>query len=338
MLNKAVIDLNVLRQNALAVKAKLKKSEKFSAVVKANAYGHGAERVASTLYSIVDSFCVALVEEGINLRLSGIDKQILVLTPVFKQDVRRAVYYNLTLTVESVEQVLFLEQECERQNRHASVHVKFNSGMNRFGVSTLCQLKSVLDTIKSSKHVVLDGFFTHLACPQNKKETKSAQNKFLLANNLVKGYNNKVISHISASGGFLSGVKSDMVRIGILLYGYKPFKSDAITVKPVMRIFAPVIKTVNLKRGESALYGKHCAQSDIKLSHVRYGYADGLMRAPCDGQFNNRCMDMTSIMDTGLSKWACVMDDAERIADNYGTISYEILTKSAIRAEKIYLN
>ena len=338
MLNKAVIDLNVLRQNALAVKAKLKKGVKFNAVVKANAYGHGAEKVASALYSIVDGFCVALVEEGINLRISGIDKQILVLTPVFKQDLRRAVYYNLTLTVESVEQVLFLEQECERQNRRASVHVKFNSGMNRFGVSTLKELKCVLDTIKSSKHVVLDGFFTHLACPQNKKETKSAQNKFLLANNLVKGYNNKVISHISASGGFLSGVESDMVRIGILLYGYKPFESETIMVKPVMRIFAPVIKKVNLTRGESALYGNCCAQSDVELSHVRYGYADGLMRAPCVNQFNNRCMDMTSVMDTGLSKWVCVMDDAEKIARNYGTISYEILTKSAVRAEKIYLN
>ena len=86
MLNKAVIDLNVIRENALAVKRLLPKKTGFCAVVKADAYGHGAEKVANALYGIADCFAVALPEEGAALRLSGIDKDILVLTRVGNTD------------------------------------------------------------------------------------------------------------------------------------------------------------------------------------------------------------------------------------------------------------
>lgn len=339
MLNKAYIDLGVLKSNARVVKSKLKKGVKFNAVVKADAYGHGLERVADALSNIVDCFSVAILEEAVKLRLSGINKDILVLTPLCECDLPQAVFYNLTATITEIGQVIMLERECERQGRTVRVHVKYNTGMNRLGVDGLKNLSDVAQFITQCKRVKLDGMFSHLGAPQNKKLRISAENKFLLANNLIKGYNNKAICHLGASGGFLKGVKGDMMRIGILLYGYKPFKSSLVAVEPVMKVFAPVMQKRAVKKGETVLYGEGTISEDFEYSIVRYGYADGLFREQVDGQVNNRCMDTTAILGVKEHKGLVpVMVNADALAKKYRTISYEVLTKSALRAEKIYIN
>lgn len=337
MLNKAYIDLRKLRENALAIKGKLKKGVKLCAVVKADAYGHGACECANAIYDIADCFAVALVEEAVSLRLSGIDKDILVLIPPFDTDLFSAVRHGLTLSVSKIDTLRKIDTESKRQGRKTKVHIKVDTGMNRQGVKTLADLKELLTVISRCDGVILDGIFSHFANPSDKQMRKNALDKFLLANTLVKVYNNKVTSHISASGGFLSGVQADMVRVGILLYGYKPFDSDLVTVKPIMRVTAPIVDFRAVKSGESALYGKVIAKADKNLALVRYGYADGLFRKNIDGQFNNRCMDLTAVTEFDCSKEFTVMDDADVLADRYGTISYEILCRAACRAEKIYL-
>ncbi len=335
MLNVAKINLNVLMKNALAIKSKLSSGVKFCAVVKADAYGHGASRVANHLYSVVDCYAVALVEEGEELRASGIDKDILVLTPLMKCDIERAVRRDLTITVESKQMILAIDKESKKQGKKTKIHLKFNGGMNRFGVDGIAELKELLDCAKDKKQVILDGMYAHLGCPQNKKLLKDAENKFLLANKLVKSYNNKATCHLSASGGFLMGLEYDMVRIGILLYGYKPFKSNAVRVAPVMKVISPIVKRRNLGRGANALYGEYKVGQSQKVSIVRFGYADGLPRKKASRQINNRCMDVSMFSD--FNKDVLVMDDAEELAKEYDTIPYEILTKIAIRAQKIYI-
>ncbi len=339
MLNRAYIDLKKLQNNAKTIKKKLSKNTKFCAVVKADAYGHGAEKVASSIYSYCDYFAVALVEEGVSLRLAGIQKDILVLIPPFISDMERAVYYNLTLSASDILTLKNVERVCKRQSRKAKIHLKFNTGMNRLGVDNLKELNALAKFVMASKYLVLDGMFTHIGNFANKKRVKATQNKFLLANNLIKGYNNKAICHISASGGLLSGIESDMVRIGILLYGYKPFESDLIKVSPIMKIYAPLIKTRQIKRGENCLYGSFRVQGDMSVGLVRVGYADGLTRAKITRQVNNRCMDISAVKNPLITnRGVLIMDNADSLAKEYGTISYEILTKSALRAEKIYLN
>ena len=339
MLNKAYIDLKILQKNARAIKKKLKYDTKFCAVVKADAYGHGAEKIASALYPYCDSFAVALVDEGISLRLAGIKKDILVLTPPFGADIERAVFYNLTLSVGEISTLKKVEKACEKQNRKAKIHLKFNTGMNRLGVDTLKELSVLAKFAVGSKYLLLDGMFTHLGDFTNKKQLISAQNKFLLANNLIKGYNNNATCHISASGGLLAGLKGDMVRIGILLYGYKPFESDVLKVSPIMKIYAPLLKVRQIKRGENCLYGSMKVGDDLNVGLVRVGYADGFMRKNVWGLLNNRCMDITAINNPKVTgKGVLVMDNADILAKQYHTISYEILTKCAMRAEKIYLN
>lgn len=338
MLNSAYIDLNILRQNVKNIKKNLDKKTKFCAVVKADAYGHGASKVSNAIYSQVDCFAVALLEEGKELRITGIDKDILILTPIYYKDVAHAVFYNFILTVDNFKLLKIIESECVKQNRTAKIHLKYNTGMNRLGVNTLKELNDLASYICQSKHLILDGMFSHLGNPENKKDTKIAENKFLLANNLIKGYNNRAICHLSASGGYLQKIGGDMVRLGILLYGYKPFESDLISVKPIMKIYAPLIKKRLIRTGERCLYGQKIATKKQSLYLVRCGYADGFVRKENCFQFNNRCMDISALRQAKITKkGVLVMDNADLLAKECGTISYEVLCAVAKRAEKIYL-
>ena len=333
---KAVINLHNIVYNAKVIRRKLPKCVKFCAVVKADAYGHGAERVANAIYNIVDCFAVATVGEGVKLRLSGIDKDILVLTKTFNDDLPSAINYSLTLTAGDISDIKRYFIEAKKQNVRVKIHIKFDTGMHRQGISEISELKAALKYCNSHKNIELCGLYSHLSNPENERSRLSAIKKFNIAKNLVKDYNN-VICHLSASGGFIKGAYFDMVRIGILLYGYTPFKTDKIKVKPALKVYAPIIKTRRLKHGDSALYGDKKAKADTDITLVRYGYADGLNRKETDGQFNNRCMDLTAIKGNfGKQRQVCVIDNAEILARKYRTISYEILVKCALRAEKIY--
>jgi len=337
MKNIAEINLTVLKDNALAVKNRLPENTKLCAVVKADAYGHGSVECANAIYKIADCFAVAIIEEGLGLRRGGIEKEILVFTPANEYDIDSAIRYNLTLTVCAEKDLKIIERECEKQKRVAKVHIKYNSGMNRNGVDGLKKLDKLLSFASTCKKVKVTGIYSHYACPEDDEIRSFATKKFLLAINKVKGYNKEVTAHISASGGFLKGQYFDMVRIGILLYGYKPF-ADPISVKPVMKIKAPVIKNIRLKKGESALYGNVISEKDRWISLVRYGYADGMPRTAVEGQFNNRCMDLTAIdKKLPIGTLYRVMDDADFWAKKYHTISYEILCGAAKRADRIYI-
>lgn len=347
MLNKAVVDLRKLKDNALSVKRLLPPNVKFCAVVKADGYGHGAEVVSSSLYPLADAFAVALVEEGVSLRLSGIDKPILVLGKSFEKDAEIAVRYDLTLTATSVLDARTFNAVGKRYGKRVDFHIKFNSGMNRLGVNTLSEVGEILDFASKNGFIAVKGVFSHYACPEREEERKNATEKFSKAAALCKSYDKKIISHISASGGFICGEYFDMVRIGILLYGYKPFETDVISVKPIMKIYAPVIERRSLKKGEGAFYGLQTAEKDLDFSIIRYGYADGLDRTSGRKdetesqfrQFSNRCMDMTAICGVPKPRaYYPALYDADILAKEYNTINYEILTKSTARVEKIYIN
>ncbi len=338
MLNKAIVDLNKIRENAFAVKSRLPKETKFCAVVKANAYGHGSVAVANALYGLVDCFAVALVEEGEELRYGGVDKEILVLSRPFGADFVRAVQFDLTLTLTSVEDLKLAQSVGEQFGKTISFHVKFDSGMNRQGVSGLSDLKEIFEISKGCPNVNVVGIYSHYACPEKDKVRKTQTQKFLSAVELSKSYNKDITAHISASGGFIKGEYLDMVRIGILLYGYQPYDSAKFGVFPAMKIFSPIVCKRRIKKGEGALYGLKKAVRKTDVCIVRYGYADGLERKRVKGQFSNRCMDLTAVIDNGERDSVLIMDNAEKLSKKYKTISYEILTKSAMRAEIIYIN
>ena len=335
---RAVINLKNIIYNAKQIKKRLPKEVKFCAVVKADAYGHGAVKVANALYKFVDCYAVATVEEGVSLKIAGIDKDVLVLTKIFTDELLRAVNYGLVLTACDISDFKRYALEGKRQGRRVKVHIKYDTGMHRQGISGEKNLRAALSFCHGNGYVEVCGLYSHLARPESERSRKAAVKKFSVAKRLVKEYNKNIVCHLSASGGFIKGEYFDMVRIGILLYGYTPFKTDEIKVKPAMKVYAPVIAQRKLRRGDAALYGDKIADKDTLITLVRYGYADGLLRRETAGQFNNRCMDITAL--TGIKQGVnevVVMDNADKVAQKYGTISYEILVKCTLRADKEYI-
>ncbi len=337
MLNKAYIDLRTLTKNAINIKKQMPKGVKFCAVVKADGYGHGAVEVANAIYNIADCFAVALFEEAYALRLGGIKKDIILLIPPCEEEIERALRENLTLSADSLSKVIEIEKACVKIGVKAKIHLKVNTGMNRLGVD-VAELKRIFEYAKDKNHLNIEGIFSHLSAPEDEKLLSTAVDKFLLAKNIAKGYNDKVVAHLSASGGFLKGVYFDMVRIGILLYGYKPFNSDKIRVKPILTVTAPLLKRRDIKANESFLYGAKLTAKEQTAHLVRVGYADGFLRKKDKSLCANRCMDISAYNRVKLKNGqVTLIGDADILADEQGTISYEILTKATIRTEKIYL-
>jgi alanine racemase len=337
MRNIAVIDLRVLKNNAENIKSKLPNGVKFCGVVKADGYGHGGVEIANALYGVVDSFAVALVEEGVALRQAGIDKEILTLIPVKGKGLKIAVRYSLSVTVDDFSTLLAVYRESLEQKKKVKIHLAFNTGMNRFGFNTVDDICKAIKFLKGKTGILLEGFYSHLSEPENDIELKKAVDKFLVAKKIVKSYNNKVTCHISASGGFVKGEYHDMVRIGIMLYGYYPFNSDCVVkVSPIMKIYAKVLKTRTLKKGDKVGYGKFRLKANKKISLIRFGYADGLFRKNRLAFINDRCMDVTAIGGT-KARYHKVLFDAKKLAERYDTISYEILVRATARSKKIYI-
>ena len=337
MLNKGVINLTTLRENAINIKSKLKPCVKFCAVVKADAYGHGAEIISNAIYDLADCFAVALPEEGVKLRQSGIKKDILVLTPIIKKDAETVIQYNLTACIDTFSVLKHLERVAKKNRTTAKVHIAINTGMNRFGIDDITLLEEMFNYAKDRKNIFIEGIFSHFYNPQDKVALKEQLKKFLLAKKVAICYNKNTVCHLSASGGLLCGVQFNMVRVGILLYGYKPFKSNAISVKPILKVYTHVIEKRNVKKGDNVLYGDFPAKMDEEYCLLRLGYADGLMRKSVSHQINNMCMDTSAFCLSGKIGKKFILPDADVLAKSYGTISYEILTKITLRLEKEYI-
>lgn len=317
----AVVSLEAIRKNARFVKSLLN-GKKFYAVVKADAYGHGAAQVAHALSDIADAFCVAITDEGEALRIAGIDKEILVFTPPLSRgDVARAESYNLTLTVNGI--------VAARLSRGLPCHIKVNTGMNRVGCS-LSELAKILKILSSEQ---IKGVYSHIYAPCDELHTRAQLEAFKSAVALVKSENSDICAHFSASAGILMGGKYlfDGARAGILLYGYCPSGFSAPVI-PAMKIYAPRVQRTSVFG-----YGVGYKQAEKKyktLATYRYGYADGAPRRARLGE-SPLCMDGFVSRDVGKFY---LLDDAGRLAEDCGTISYEILCSAARRCRIVYEN
>lgn len=315
----SVIDLNAIWRNALKVKSVSR--GKFFAVVKADAYGHGAEEVSRFIEDIADGFCVAITEEGIALRAAGITKPVLVLTPPLDYyDVLRSRAYNLTVTVNGVKTAKLAEG--------LKCHIKVNTGMNRLGCG-LEELPSVLKTLPPES---VEGVFTHLFAPHDEAASLKQLEIFKKAELAVKRVNPCATAHISASGGILRGGQflADGVRCGILLYGYNP-SGFSFAVEPALKVYARKTQSTRFTGGG---VGYNFADKNYKtLASYRCGYADGFARTVALGE-KTLCMD--AFVSERTDDLLCVMDNAETYAKRAGTIAYEVLVNATHRSERVY--
>ncbi len=334
--NLALISLPKIRSNAQKIRASAGRTPLF-AVVKDDAYGHGAEEVALALEEQVCGFAVASLDEGAALRVAGVSKDILVLTPVLsEEEALRACAYGLILTVSSLATLHILLRAKEAYSLFPRVHIAVNTGMNRYGF----RAENLVRACREMKDAGLfaEGIYSHLYAPEDGSAREQQTERFAAACSAAKRYFPDAVRHLSATGGILAGEKYrfDAVRSGIALYGYLPRGFEgALCLSPAMKVYSHVVQSGTFTGGG---VGYAAAEREYgALSTLRLGYGDGFFRAGGLGGIGKLCMDAYIREGAGRAgQKRLVLRDAEEYARRHGTISYEVLCRIGGRAEKVY--
>ncbi len=288
------IDLAALEKNVETVLSWLSPATKLMAVVKSDAYGHGAAAVAPVLAAAGASwFGVASVDEGIQLRDAGIKQPVLVLSPCPFWALPSAIKAGLDLTVAAAQQVRDLAQAAIKLGQSARLHVKVDSGMHRLGASPAL-LPELLDAVEANRSVILVGWFSHLARADH-KETTSRQNqrfkeslKLLPARQLSPQFLHLASGEAARRYG---ETHYDLVRVGLYLWGLEP-EAVSQVVRPAMSVRARINHIQLVETGEPVGYELTWrATRPSRLASIPIGYADGvdrrlsnLMEALCLGK------------------------------------------------------
>lgn len=347
---RANIHLRNIRANAQAFKTLT--GTRLCAVVKANAYGHGAEETVCALEGIADVFAVSLLCEAVAIRTAACGKDILILTPpVSEEDVYLALANGFILTVPDLVTARLVAKTSGKYRLKARVHLKVNTGMNRYGMNG-SMLGKVCKFLRGNERVSTEGLYSHLY-GGTRASAEKQRALFLEMERVCRRYFPDILCHLSATFGATLGKEFafDMVRIGIGLYGYLPDSAtvDGEVVKKLglrkaMTVYA--VTTVNRRYSfGGAGYGtpRGKIEKGERLSVCRIGYADGILRKRENGvcewerNANNACMDAcVRTENKRRGAWVKILDDAAETARLTGTISYEVLCAATRRAEMTY--
>ena len=288
----AEIDLDALRYNVAVVRSRLDGAA-LCAVVKADAYGHGAVPVAAALLEAgADGLAVAIVDEGVELRQAEITAPILLLSEPPAEIMGAAIAAVLTPTLPTLEGVAAAGEAARRFGGQIPVHVKVDTGMHRMGVD-LEQLAPLLEAVSEYKQLVVEGLWTHLAVADEDSEesvafTRLQLDRFDEAVELAASMGVRPpVLHVANSAGTLAvpGAQREMVRCGIVLYGELPTPAveraaAGLRLRPAMTIKAAVTAVRSLEAGERPSYGRRRALPGAgTVATVPIGYADGYPRA-----------------------------------------------------------
>lgn len=331
------INHNALKENfALAKQAC---SKKICVMTKADAYGHGLQSVALTLKNEADYFGVATIYEAKQLRIAGIKNHILVVGKSQEKEIGLFCRNNIEMTIFSLTELERIEEICAKNDWKLYVHIKINSGMNRLGVKTLKEFNLMQNCLKSSKNLKFCGLFTHF-CSMGDDEVYFERQKqtfkhFVFA--IDKEFSPLV--HVGGSGavGEQFDFCVDMVRVGLMMYGY----SNKLPVKKVMRVLSTILQINDVPPHEMTGYFPcKISPSPRRTATVFYGYADGIPKRAtnnCFVKINNQkceilgvCMDMIIVDVTNVlckeGDEVVIFDDAFEWAEKLGVIPYEVLT------------
>ena len=328
-----------IRRNAEYFKKKT--GVKLCAVVKANAYGHGAEEVVFALSDVADCFAVALVDEGIAIRTAAAGKDILVFAPPINEEEGYAIVVNgFIATIPDLWTAKLLCRVCEKYHLTARVHLKVNTGMNRYGMNG-SMLGKVCRLLRGNPYVKVEGLYSHLYGVEEQSANEQRQ-RYLAMQRICKRYFSSFISHLGATYGASlgEGFAFDMVRVGLGLYGYAP--TDNMALERGMTIETQV--SCNRKFSFGGIgYGDKREDYHGQIVVLRGGYADGFLRKKangalgCENNISNPCMDVCLRSGKGRrGQHIPLLTDADETAVKTGTIAYEVLCAATKRAEFVY--
>jgi alanine racemase len=371
----ALIDLDALAGNIAALLACLPPGAGLMAVAKANAYGHGLVPCAqAALDAGATHLAVARIEEGLLLRTSGITAPILVLGPSNPFLVRHAVANGIALAIGSFESVQAIAAGLGDGLGPASLHLKIDSGMHRYGVQP-DDAPNLARAITQDSRLALEGLFTHFATAD------AADDRFLreqvrrftaVRQELAHAGINPPLVHLANSPATLRRVphwpdlrlhgEISLVRTGVAMYGLSPSADVPVSreFQPVMTLKTRLARVFTIAPGEGVSYGlTYVASERVRCATLPLGYGDGLAR-----QLSNRgwavihgtscpirgrvSMDQTVVeigdLDAAEGDEAVVIGDgrdgamtASQVAALYGTINYEVVTAIPERVPRVYL-
>lgn len=363
----AEIDLNALRHNVKEIQKKVPRERLIMAVVKANAYGHGALHCTRALEGCgIRDFGVATLEEGMELRGGGIRGNIFVLGGLLTSSFGEFIRFRLRPVLHQMDEVRRFSAWLKESNRESQAHIKLDTGMGRLGIFP-SEIEEIVPIIKYNPLLKVEGFLTHLA-RADEDDLSSSERQFTIFRELKrilaeKGVN-VPIYHIANSAAIIDGRLDgfEMVRPGIMLYGAYPHErhKTKIALKPVMKLKSRIVSLKRFKSGSPISYGGTFVTSrESLIAALPIGYADGYprlvsnrgsvlvrgKRAPVAGRV---CMDLTMIDVTDILG-AAVGDEvvligsqgegqirAEEAADWAETISYEVFCGISSRVPRIY--
>jgi len=275
----AIIDLDILRANYLEICSTVAPAAVL-AVIKSDAYGHGALVMARELEALgVERFGTATVQEAIELRKGGIQTPIIILSGAVIPQIPLLLQYDLIPAVYNFEFLMALEQFTETQKREVVIHVKVDTGMGRLGFSPE---DAAVALNKQYSYIRVEGVYTHFANADVARDdyTRRQLERF------VKWVSDESVSvryfHTANSAAVLNHREAhrNLVRPGLLLYGISPDPDREVSQRPVLSIRSQIISLRKIAKGETIGYGRTFkALRESMIATVPFGYADGLRRA-----------------------------------------------------------
>jgi alanine racemase len=365
----ARVDLDAVRDNFRAIASFIaatgQRAPRIIAVVKANAYGHGATEVARALEDAgAAMLACADIEEGIVLRRGGVHVPILVFGALSVSDLDGVFSHDLTPTISTPFAARALQDAAARHGVVLHCHLKIDTGMNRLGFRH-DNLEASIPDVASSSHLAIDAVYTHFATaddPEHPLFTEQRERFESALERLPALGVTASVRHAANSAALLRDerVWYDFVRPGLLLYGIVPAPLAAtLPLRPALSLHSRIVHVKGIRPGEGSGYGlKSVVDHPATIAIVPAGYADGLDRRMATRTFmlvrgkrvpvvGSVCMDMTTIDVTGMEvstgdEVVIVGEQGEEsigmreIAASIGTIPYELLCRVGTRIERVY--
>jgi len=277
------IDVDAVKKNLQEVKTLLDERARLIAVVKANAYGHGAEEIARILFQNgVDFFAVSFYYEGLQMRNAGIRSNILVFSPVVNEDdMMDAVRNNLTLTINSYHDIELLERGGLSLKKPVRVHLKMDTGLGRFGLNEEEAVR-VCREISQSEYLFVEGIYTHMADPASPDYTVQQFEKFMQVINRLEREGFVIpVKHFANSAVFLTypHMYLSAVRIGTLLSGQHPVGDFPVRLdlQDPYKFKSRIISLKLMEKGSTlGYYRTYKLKQAAQIAVIPVGFQDGL--------------------------------------------------------------
>lgn len=358
------INLESISHNIKEFRKNIPADKKILGVVKADAYGHGSIMTAPImLASGIDMLGVASIDEGLDLRNERIDCEILVVGAVPVWSFEIAAENDISVSIFSDAHLNACKQAYERTGIKPKVHIKLNTGMNRIGLEPENAVEFI-KKVQTSDYVDLKGIFTHLA---NAEDVEKTHNQLKIWNDITSAVDTDgLLLHALNTAGsmkYCNEIKSNMVRMGIAIYGLEPDLPENLMFKPelkqVMGLKGRITNIHTMHKGQGISYGySFVADKDIKVATIPIGYADGVPRALSNKiyaelngkkikQIGNITMDQMMFDITGIDAnegdIITLLNDTDKelSIDNWaniiGTINYELTCRLKVRLPRVYV-